>query len=166
MAAGLKSIDTAVGTVLWAKETWAPYDTDKLETVRVVYRASYNAARDGSAETQGATRQFTVPHHIAMEMSHAIELYEVAGEQWKPSPNMPHWASRPELRNLVVVWVEVRRVQSITEEEAITMGVDALEEAFDDGRGWSVAECLDYIQRSFGRESSQAGRLGFGDAIE
>jgi hypothetical protein len=108
------------GDLLWVRESWAPYDTDRLETVRVAYRASYKPEREGSAETQGATQQFTVPHYTAMEMSHAIGLYEVAGEQWRPSVHMPRWASR-----LVrpVTAVRVERVQDISGADAIAEGI-------------------------------------------
>lgn len=108
------------GDHLWVRECWAPYDTDKLEAVRVAYRASYDPTRVGSAQSQGATQQFTVPHHIAMEASHAIGLFEAYGEKWRPNIHMPRWACRltPEVTD-----VRVERVQDITEEDAAAEGV-------------------------------------------
>ena len=108
------------GDRLWARECFAPYDTDRLETVRVVYRASYDPMATGTAEAQGATRQFIVPHRMAMEWSHAIGLAEVEGEQWRPSIHMPRWASRI---TLVVKRSWVEKLQDISEADAVAEGV-------------------------------------------
>ncbi len=91
-----------VGTVLWGQETWTPaFRPGEGERTGILYAAD------------GAFRQC---HHETAVWSMAR-----AGK-WRPSSIMPFWASRPELRNLVVTGVEVRRVQSISWTEAIAAG--------------------------------------------
>ena len=110
------------GEVLWGRETWAPYSADAVdEEGEVVYRASYDTNRTGDAGTQGATKRLKIPVSTCVEWSREIERYEVLGEKWRPSTQMPLWASRFHLLNKAV---RCLRVQELSEADAIKAGCE------------------------------------------
>lgn len=116
------------GEVLWGRETWAPYSADAVdEEGEVVYRASYDANRTGDAGTQGATKRLKIPVSTCVEWSREIERYEALGEKWRPSTQMPLWASRFRLE---VKSVRCLRVQELSEADAIACGVEPVRQRF------------------------------------
>lgn len=95
-----------IGTMLWGRETWM----EKAWSSGDFTKAGFHNRpyTDTGVEYCGETLK---------------AVYRADGDHkyfrpWKPSSNMPKRASRPELRNLEVVGIEPRRVQSITEAEA------------------------------------------------
>lgn len=111
------------GDRLWVRETFSEYDSDRLESATVAYRASYDHMQNGSATAQGATRTFRVPHHVAIKCAHKIGLHETYGEVWSPSIHMPRWASRITLE---VLHVRVEHIQDITVQGALTEGMGSI----------------------------------------
>ena len=117
---GIKSQFGIPGDRLYIRECWEYYDTDKLESVEIVYRPSYDPSVDGTARDQGATARFTVPHHVAMSASHAIGLSETYGDRWRPSIHMPRMFSRT---TLDVLDVRVEQIQDISNNDILAEGI-------------------------------------------
>lgn len=104
----------------WVRETWAPYDTDGVSKVAVVYRASYDESCDGSAEAQGAVKWFDAPTcEFVAKFRDTIARFEVEGERWHSSATMPRWVSR---LGVDVMTATAQMVKSISEEELAAAG--------------------------------------------
>jgi hypothetical protein len=102
-----------VGTLLWGRETWGWYGRNRGKGPEggLHYRADL------------ASRTFTElpdPDARWQDFLQAWKTNRV--NKWRPSSNMPYWASRPKLRNLEVTDIAVRPVQSIGPAEAVEAG--------------------------------------------
>ena len=99
-----------VGDRMWLRESWRPSFDDELHDV-VEYRVD------------GAKRKPQIKDKdVGMRFNEACEFSE-STDPWRSPMFMPRWASR---LTLEVARVRVERVQSITEEDAIAEGVDAV----------------------------------------
>lgn len=104
-----------IGDTIPVREAWAYYsgNVDGLEA-EIVYRASYNEAASGSAESQGATKRFSVNDDIASEAKSTVAMYEVCGERWNSSAVMPLEFVRLHLH---VTNASVARLQEVTHKQ-------------------------------------------------
>jgi hypothetical protein len=103
------------GDVLWVKETWgfSRQDDDINEIERVVCYAAGHPYHVTDARVDKLKRcrsgELMQPNHFVS-----------TPDRWRPSTQMPRWASRLEL---VTKAVRAERVQEISEKDAVAMGV-------------------------------------------
>lgn len=100
------------GDVLWVRECWQPQGWWKGELKRGTVWVMRRADASMSAEV-------VVPPAL-------LPIRADCPEKWRPSTNMPRWASRIDLL-VNRVWIE--HVQDISEADAIAEGVDAIPSA-------------------------------------
>ena len=106
-----KSPFGAPGDTVWVKECWGLTAAENREAFEI------HEVLRGQADLLYRDLKMNI-HYRATEKR--ADMY------WRPSSQMPHWASRITLK---VIHVCVERVQSLNEADAIAEGVDAIPSA-------------------------------------
>jgi hypothetical protein len=103
---GLRKCPYQKGQTLWVRETWAAQHAFDPHSPKEIYSAAIEMGQE------------IIPHYAATE--------NLGGLIKRPSIFMPRWASRITLE---ITDVRVERVRDISEEDAISEGVDAVSQA-------------------------------------
>lgn len=116
-----------VGTQIWVRETWLELDRE--------HWFDYRKPRDWLYSV-GVPRRNSVAYRADTD-SDGDEIRQQYGYKWRPSIQMPRWASR---LTLEVTDVKVERLQDISEEDAIAEGMsdDHPKDWCPDCRGFGV----------------------------
>lgn len=112
------------GDRLWVRETWA--ETDRGCGTPVV---AYAAGGCIAVGRDGSTGPDTLLPTIAWDET-------PQPERWRPSIHMPRWACRLVLE---VTGVRVERLQAISEDDALSEGIDTEGDDYLNGEGWKAA---------------------------
>lgn len=117
-----------VGSRIWVRETWRPWNDEAALWSCVQYRADMAMIKPkGLSESDGWKFEQECEATITDQI-------DGNGSPWKPSIFMPRWASRIMLE---VTAVKVERVASISEQDALAEGVQP---GFYDGAHWEESD--------------------------
>lgn len=132
MVVGTVKCPYAVGNRLWVRETWQDYCP------------LWGGVWCGHGDQEGVIRD-----HLLVYRADPLELHLRGSEgnqaspvKWRSPIHMPRWASR---LTLEITEVRVERLQSISEEDAITEGVDSISIA-DVPRQATLSRRADFAQ--------------------
>ena len=120
---GLKCPFGQPGDLLWLRETWRPYWCDTLYAC-VQYKVD-ELKRKPAIQDENKAGRF-------VEM---CDLSKDDNEPWRPSTQMPRWASRETLR---IKSVRIERLQEISEADALAEGI--VLKGVDCRPGWAYRE--------------------------
>ena len=109
------------GDEFWVREEWVCYQT--IDHVCYQWGASFSEVSDGMAgyKSDGHETIQDLKDHVRLMSGSEFEGIETEFEEWQPAPTMPQWASRLTLTH---TGTEVKRVQDLTDEECILVGID------------------------------------------
>ena len=111
-----------IGDRLWVREKHALYQS--VIHIRKGDGRSFSEIQDGSVwhfENGGLDTIQELKDHIKLMTGWACEAVEVAGDRWRPSVQMPRWASRIMLE---ITYIRVEKLRDISESDAASEGFE------------------------------------------